>query len=53
MIMLAKNLTFFNKVKIEGKWFKIRRVWKTNDEITIFVSVGSVKYRKDQKVEAK
>lgn len=33
--MQASNLTNRNKIKIEGRWFKINRVWAVGEEIEI------------------
>lgn len=51
--MQASNLTNRNKIKIEGRWFKINRVWAVGEEIEISVSAGYIRFIKEQKVEAK
>ena len=51
--MFASELTNRNKIKIEGRWFKIFRVWEVGNEIEVSVSAGYIRYAKSQKVEAK
>lgn len=51
--MFASELTNRNKIKIEGRWFKISRVWECGNEIEVSVSAGFVRYAKEQRVEAK
>lgn len=51
--MFASELTNRNKIKIEGRWFKISRVWEVGSEIEVSVSAGYIRFSKEQKVEAK
>lgn len=51
--MVASELTNRNKIRIEGRWFKISRVWEIDGEVEVSVSAGFVRYAKEQRVEAK
>lgn len=51
--MFASELTNLNKIKIEGRWFKIARVWAIGEEVEVSVSAGYIRFAKGQKVEAK
>ena len=51
--MTASELTHQHKVKIEGRWYKVSRVWVIGDVVEVSVSVGSIRFGKNQKVEAK
>lgn len=53
MDMNASELTHYHKVKIEGRWYKVNRIWVVGNVVEVSVSAGSIRFGKNQKVEAK
>jgi len=51
--MLAHEMTNKNKIKIEGHWYKIRRVWVIGEIIEVNTSVGLIRFEKNFEVVAK